>query len=314
VFHELVRTADMVVDSFRPGVTARLGIDYEALSKIRPGIICGSISGFGQTGPHADRPGFDLIAQAMSGVMSVTGEPDGRPVKCGIPISDLGAGLYCAVALMAAYIHRTRTGEGQFVETSLFDAALGLSVWETAEYWSSGRIPQPFGSAHRLSAPYQALKTSDGHLVVAAITERQWRQLCATIGRPDLAMDERFATNAARLANRLLLQDELEAALAHGTTAEWVEQLLAADVPAGPIHNYAQVFESAHTQARSMQLDLDHPVEGSVRTLGFPFKFSKTQPRGRRAPPRLGEHTDQLRREVGCAPAKPEGATPVEES
>ena len=215
---------------------------------------------------------------------------------------------------MAAYIHRSHTGEGQYVETSLFDAALGLSVWETAEYWSSGRIPQPFGSAHRLSAPYQALKTSDGHLVVAAITERQWRLLCETIQRPKLATDERFVTNALRLANRMLLQDELEAALAQGTTAEWVERLLAADVPAGPIYNYAQVFEAEHTHARSMLLEVEHPVEGTVRTLGFPFKFSKTPARARHPPPRLGEHTDQLLREIGCAPSARSGATPLEEA
>lgn len=293
-FHRLTRNADMVVESFRPGVARKLGVDYETLARIRSDLIYGSISGFGQTGPYAQRPGFDLIAQAMSGVMSVTGELDGKPVKSGIPISDLGAGLYCAVALLAAYIHRQRTGKGQRVETSLFDAAVGLSVWETAELWSSGRIPQPFGSAHRLSAPYQALKTGDGYLVVAAITERQWHKLCDVLGRPELAEDARFATNAARMANLTALVQELEASLARGTTTEWVDKLLAADVPAGPIQNYRQVFDDPHTLARSMLLEFEDPVEGTVPTLGFPFKLSETPARARRRPPRLGEHNDEV--------------------
>jgi formyl-CoA transferase len=297
-FHRLTRDADMVVESFRPGIARKLGVDYATLAGIRPDLIYGSVSGFGQSGPYAERPGFDLIAQAMSGVMSVTGEPGGKPVKCGIPISDLGAGLYCAVALLAAYIHRSRTGEGQHVETSLFEAAVGLSAWETSELWSSGRIPQPFGSAHRLSAPYQALKTGDGYLVVAAITERQWQRLCVELGRPELAEDPRFATNPARMSNLAMLVQELESALAHGTTTDWVERLLAADIPAGPIQNYAQVFEDPHTLARSMLVEIEDPIEGTVRTLGFPFKLGETPAQVRRRPPRLGEHNEEILGEI----------------
>jgi formyl-CoA transferase len=293
-FLDLVSAADMVVESFRPGVARNLGIDYATLVQVRPDLIYGSISGFGQTGPYAGRPGFDLIAQAMSGVMSVTGEPDGVPVKCGIPISDLGAGLYCAVALLAACIHRDRTGQGQHVETSLFDAALGLSVWETAELWTTDEVPQPFGSAHRLSAPYQALRTSDGHLVVAAITEPQWQRLCDVIDRAALAGDPRFVTNAARMAHRSDLVAELETALASGTTQHWVARLLAADVPAAPIHNYRQVFDDPHTQAREMVVEVEHPTEGVVRTLGFPFKMSATPAAVRYPPPLLGQHTEAV--------------------
>jgi formyl-CoA transferase len=304
-FYQLVRTTDMVVENLRPGATKRLGIDYAALVPLRPDLIYGSISGFGQTGPYADRPGFDLIAQAMSGIMSVTGTPGGEPVKCGIPISDLGAGLYCAVALLAAYIHRTRTGQGQYVETSLFEAAVGLSAWETAELWATGDVPQAHGSAHRLSAPYQALKTSDGHLVVAAITERQWQQLCAALGLPELAGDPQFATNAQRMANRDALEQRLEGVLVRRTTAEWVRTLLAADVPAGPIHNYRQVFEDPHTQARSLVLDVDHVVEGPMRTLAFPVRMSRTPTARRRPPPRLGEHNEEVLREIGYAATEP---------
>lgn len=302
-FYGLVRDADMVIDSFRPGVTKKLGIDYATLSSLKPDLICGSVSGFGQTGPHAQRPGFDLIAQAMSGIMSVTGPPGGDPVKCGVPVSDLGAGLYCAIALLAAYIHRERTGVGQYVETSLFEAAVGLSVWETSELWATGDIPRRLGSAHRLSAPYQALKTADGHLVVAAITERQWQQLCEVICRPELAGDERFADNAARMAHREELERELEAAFARDRTDAWVARLLAADVPAGPIRNYREVFDDAHTHERAMLLELEHPVEGTVNTLGFPFKMSRTPPRVRRRPPLLGEHTEEILRAVAAPPA-----------
>lgn len=299
-FYGLVRSADMVVENFRPGVTKRLEIDYERLALVRPNLIYGSISGFGQTGPYADRPGFDLITQAMAGVMSVTGEPGGNPVKCGIPISDLGAGLYCAVALLAAFVHRQRTGQGQHVETSLFEAALALSVWEAAEFWATGEVPRPFGSAHRLNAPYQALRTRDGYVVVAAITDRQWRRLCEVVGRPDLSEDARFVSNADRMANLAVLERELESAMAGGSTEQWVASLLAAGVPAGPIHDYRQVFDDPHTLARSMILDVDHPVEGRVRTLGFPFKLSETPARSRRPPPQLGEHTEEVLREVGA--------------
>ena len=293
-FHRLVATADMVVESFQPGTVQKLGVDYDTLASIKPDLIYGSVSGFGQSGPYADRPGFDLIAQAMSGVMSVTGHAGGDPVKCGIPISDLGAGLFCALALLAAYIHRERTGEGQYVETSLFEAAVALSVWETAELWTTGEVPQAFGSAHRLSAPYQALRTRDGYLTVAAITEAQWKRLCEAIDRPALAADPRFKTNAERMVNSPALVEELEAALATGTTDEWVATLLAADVPAAPVHNYRQVFEDPHTRARAMMLEVDHPVAGLVRTLGFPFKLSATPARIRRPPPRLGEHTEEV--------------------
>jgi crotonobetainyl-CoA:carnitine CoA-transferase CaiB-like acyl-CoA transferase len=293
-FHRLVRTADMVVESFRPGVVERLGADYDTLAAIRPDLIYGSVSGFGGTGPYANRPGFDLIAQAMTGILSVTGEPGGAPVKCGIPVSDLGAGLYLAVALLSAHVHRQRTGRGQKVETSLFEAALALSVWETAELWATGEVPQPLGSAHRLNAPYQALRTRDGHLVMAALTERQWRRLCAVLERPDLAGDPRFTTNADRMSSRAALAQELEAVLVTRDTDDWVEKLLAADVPAGPILDYRAALADAHTHARSMVLELDHPTAGHVRTLGFPIKLSETPLRVRRPPPLLGEHTAEI--------------------
>jgi formyl-CoA transferase len=295
----LVRTADVLVESFRPGVTRRLGVDYETVSGLNPRLIYASISGFGQTGPYAERPGFDLIAQGMSGIMSVTGEPDGTPVKCGVPIADLSVGLIATNGVLAALIARERTGRGQHIDASLFDSALAMAVWETTEYWASGDTPRAMGSAHRLSAPDQAFRTSDGYITLAALTTLQWERLCSTLDRTSLTSDARFATNAARVANRTALVHELEAALADGATAQWVERLLAVGVPAGPIHDFAQVFADPHTRARHMVEEIDHPVEGRVRTLGFPLKMSDTPPRVRLAPPLLGQHSAEILGELG---------------
>jgi len=297
-FHRLAATADVVLENFRPGVTERLGIGYDALSASNPRLIYASISGFGQTGPSAMRPGYDLIAQGMAGVMSVTGDPGDDPVKCGVPIGDLSAGLFCAVAILAAYVARQKTGRGQRIDTSLFEGALALSIWETAELWATGRVPEALGSAHRLTAPYQALRTRDGHMTVAGNNERLWHRLCGAIGREDLVSDPRFATNDDRMANRPALEAELETALRTRDTAEWVEALLAAGVPAGPINDYRQVFEDPHTLAREMMVEVEHPVEGTIRALGIPVKLSDTPGSVRRPAPLLGEHTEEILREV----------------
>ena len=299
VMTALVRTADVLVESFRPGVTKRLGVDYDTVSALNPRLIYASISGFGQTGPYADRPGFDLIAQGMSGIMSVTGEPGGTPVKCGVPIADLSVGLIATNGILAALIARGKTGRGQHIDTSLFESALAMSVWETTEYWATGSAPHAMGSAHRLSAPYQAFRTSDGYITLAALTSLQWERLCATLGREELTSDSRFATNAARIANRPALVREIEVALAARTTADWVERMLAVGVPAGPIHDFAQVFADPHTHARHMIEEIEHPVAGRVRTLGFPLKMSETPPRVRRPPPLLGQHSAEILRELG---------------
>jgi crotonobetainyl-CoA:carnitine CoA-transferase CaiB-like acyl-CoA transferase len=299
VFHRLAATADVLVENFRPGVTRRLGIDYDTLRDAHPGLIYASISGFGQTGPSALRPGYDLIAQGMAGVMSVTGEPGGDPVKCGIPVGDLSAGLFCAVAILSAYVARERTGRGQHIDTSLFEGALALSIWESAELWATGRIPQALGSAHRLTAPYQALRTRDGHITVAGNNQRLWERLCDAVGRADLVADPRFATNADRMANRAALAAELESVLERRGTGDWVQVLLDAGVPAGPINDYAQVFADPHTQARDMVVEMEHPVEGTVRGLGIPVKLSETPGQIRRAAPLLGQHTAEILRELG---------------
>jgi crotonobetainyl-CoA:carnitine CoA-transferase CaiB-like acyl-CoA transferase len=294
VFHRLARDADVVLENYRPGVAAKLGAGWDELSELNPRLIYASVSGFGQTGPYAQRPGYDLIAQGLSGVMSVTGEPDGSPVKCGIPIGDLSAGLFCAVAILSAVIARERTGRGQRIDTSLFEGALALSIWETAELWSTGGVPQPHGSAHRVTAPYQALRTADGHITVGGNNQKLWQKLCEAIGRPELVEDTRFATNDDRMANRPELAAELESALAARTTGEWVEALIEAGVPCGPIHDYRQVFEDEHTQAREMEVRMD-----GVRMLGIPVKMSDTPGAIRRTAPQIGEHTAEVLREAG---------------
>jgi crotonobetainyl-CoA:carnitine CoA-transferase CaiB-like acyl-CoA transferase len=301
-FYRLVRSADVLVENYRPGVSPRLGVDYETLQPLNPRLIYASISGFGQTGPYAMRPGYDLIAQGLSGVMSVTGEPGGEPVKCGIPIGDLSAGLFCAVAVLSAYVARERTGEGQRIDTSLFEGALALSIWETAELWATGRVPAPLGSAHRLTAPYQALRTRDGHITVGGNNQRLWALLCEAVGREDLADDPRFATNEARMENRLELVAELESALLARDTEGWVQTLVEAGVPVGPIHDYRQVLDDPHTRARDMVVELEHPAEGTIRTLGIPVKLSETPGQIRRPPPLLGEHTEEVLREAGVSP------------
>ncbi len=290
----LLADADVMVESFRPGVAGRLGFGYEHVRVLNERLVYASISGFGQSGPWADRPGFDLIAQAMSGVMSVTGSAEAEPVKCGIPVSDLAAGLYAANGIQAALIAREKTGRGQRVETSLFEAALGMSVWEATEFWATGEAPRPLGSSHRLSAPYQAFRARDGFLTIAALTTAHWQRLCNVLDRPDLATDASFATNADRLANVERLGQEVERALATDSVEVWVDRLLAEGIPAGPILDYAQVFDSPHTAAREMIAVTSHPTEGPVRTLGIPVKLSETPGSVRQPPPLLGEHTDAV--------------------
>jgi formyl-CoA transferase len=301
LFKDLARNADVIVENFRPGVTKRLGMDFDTIHAINPRLVYGSISGFGQTGPHSSRAGFDLIAQGMAGVMSVTGEPGGEPVKSGVPLSDLAGGMYCTIGILNALLARERTGEGQHVDTSLFEAALSFGVWETAELWSTGRIPQPFGSAHRLTAPYQALRTSDGYVTVGANNTRLWERLCESIGRPELLTDPRFIDNDARMANRLELQAELETTLTTETTSTWVQRFEDAGFPAGPIYNYKQVFEDPHTIERRMLEEYEHPVAGTVKVLGIPVKLSATPGSIRLPAPLIGEHSDDVFRELGLS-------------
>ena len=298
-FYDLVRGADILVENNRPGVTARLKIDYPTLREINPRLVYASISGFGQTGPWAGRPGFDLIAQAMSGVMSGTGYPDLPPVKCSIPIADLGSGLFAIYAILSAIIGREHTGVGQYIDASLFETALALSIWETAEYWGTQKVPVPIGSANRMSAPYQAVTSSDGYLVIGAANQKLWVLLCGVIGREDLVLDPRYATNGDRLRNRAVLIEEIETSFRTRSSKEWTEALLAVGVPAAPINNYAEALASEQSKARDMVMEIQHPVEGPIKVLGFPVKMSGTPQQVRYPPPLLGAHTDRVLTEFG---------------
>jgi formyl-CoA transferase len=299
VFYELAKTADVVVENYRPGVTQKLGIDYPVLRDINPRLVYASISGFGQTGPWAQRPGFDLIAQAMSGVMSITGQPGGPPTKAGVPVSDIGCALFALYGIFSALILRSKTSRGQYVDASLFEAAIAFSIWDISEFWGTGQVPAPLGTANRFSAPYQAVRAEDGYFVFGANSNRLWQTLCGVLERPDLASDSRFASIAGRLHNRTVLIDELEKSFAARTSSEWVDILLAAGIPAGPILNYAEALASEQVKAREAVMELDHPVEGRVKSIGFPVKLSETVQRVRRPPPLLGEHNDEILDELG---------------
>ena len=299
VFYRLTETADILIENYRPGVTKRLGIDYETLAKINPRLIYASISGFGQTGPWSQRPGFDLIAQAMAGVMSITGQPGGPPTKSGVPVSDIGCALFALYGILSAYIGRQKTGRGQYVDASLFEAAIAFSIWDISEYWGTGNVPTPLGTANRFSAPYQAVKAKDAFFVMGANNNKLWQTLCEVLERPDLLADARFKTIAERLLNRVVLITELEKSFAARNSADWIDILLAAGIPAGPILNYAEALASDHAKAREAVMEYEHPIEGTVKSIGFPVKLSESKQRVRLPPPLLGEHNDAILAELG---------------
>ncbi|MDB5623476.1 MAG: CoA transferase [Devosia sp.] len=299
VLHRMVETADILVENGRPGVTKRLAADYDTLSKINPRLIYASISGFGQTGPWSQRPGFDLIAQAMAGVISATGLVGAEPVKSGIPVGDLGAGMFAAYGILSAVIGRQSSGRGQYIDTSLLDAALALSVWESTEYWATGISPGPLGTANRMSAPYQAFNASDSSFVVGAANQKLWLIFCDVIGWPELKDDPRYATNVDRVKRRAELAELLAPRFRTHTAEEWVEAFHAAGIPAGPIYDYAQALDNPHVRHREAVIEIEHPVEGSFRALGFAAKLSATPAQVRMPPPLLGQHTQEILAELG---------------
>lgn len=302
VFRRLAGTADVLIENFRPGVAARLGIDYASLQEDNPRLVHCSISGFGQTGPYASRGGFDLVAQGMSGLMSITGSSGGEPVKCGVPITDLGAGMFATYGILAALAARERTGRGQQVDTSLFETGIGLEVWESVEFFHTGSTPQPTGSAHRLGAPYQAFRCSDGYINVGADGARHWPLFCKVLGAEELADDPRFATNTERLANLADLVALIEARTQEETRAHWLEQLEAVGIPAGPINTVPEALTDPQTQARGMVVEVEHQRLGTLRALGPVVKLSDTPAKVVSPAPDLGQHTDEVLGDVGFSP------------
>lgn len=299
VFARLARTADILVENYRPGVMARLGLDYARLSAENPRLIYASISGHGQTGPWAQKGGFDLIAQGLSGIMSVTGTPGGPPVKAGLPLTDLGAGLFATIGILGALHHRSSSGRGQHVDTSLVDAGLAMSVWEVADYVTTGQVPGPIGSAHRLTAPYQAFACADGHITVGAANDRNFVKLTTALGHPEWAADARFTTNTVRVRNRVELAALIDAVTATAPRATWLERLDAMGIPCGPILNYEEALTTPQAIAREMTTEVDHPILGRLRTMGTPIKMSETPLDPHRRAPMLGEHTDHVLANAG---------------
>jgi len=300
VLRRLMAAADVLVENFGPGVMERLGFGYEEVHKQHPALIYCSLSGFGRTGPYRHRRGFDLVAQAMSGIMSFTGErADGPPVKCGAPLSDITAGILAAMGILAAYAHRLKTGQGQWVETSLFEAALVQTYWQSAIALATGIPPRAMGSAHPLNAPYQAFEASDGWIVVGGANQTNWLRLLDALQAPELAQDARFATNADRMAHLDELSEELSRRFRTRPAAYWLEKLEQAGLPCGPVYDMLQALGDPQTLARQMVVEVEHAAEGRVKALGLPVKFSNTPGKVRTGAPLYGQHTREVLREHG---------------
>src|SRR5438309_10695609 len=299
VFGRLARSSDILIENYRPGVMDALGFGYAEVARMNPRLVYASISGYGQTGPRRDRGGFDLIAQGVAGIMSITGEPGGAPVKAGVPLADLSAGLFAVVGILAALEARRRTGAGQHVDTSLVDAGVALSLWEATEYFSGAGIPAPMGSAHRMNAPYQAIRCADGYITLGAANERLFRRLCDVLGHSEWSDMPEFADNASRVRNHAALAGRIEAITSQRPRTHWLALLDAKEIPCGPINDYAQVFADPQVQAREMIVEVDHPTLGRLKTLGSPIKLSATPPDVRRRAPLLGEHTDEVLSQAG---------------
>ena len=293
-FKAMAAVADVVIESFRPGTAARLGIGCETLCALNPRLVYCSISGFGQTGPYSSRAGFDLIASGMSGLMSINGPAGGPPYRIPIPITDLGGGLNGAIGILAALAARERTGLGQHVDTSLFESGLSLGVYEAAGVFATGEVPERLGQGHRGSAPYQLFSTADGHINIGCANDRFWEQTCEVLGCTHLAEDPRFATKPDRVRNIAALVEALTPFFERETTAHWCAMLEAAGVPAGPVMNHVEALSDPHCLARDMVQEVEHPAAGRMKTLGVPVKLSRTGGAIRRPAPMLGEHTDEV--------------------
>lgn len=295
----LAMKADVIVENFRPGTAAHLGLGFEELSQDNPGLVYASISGYGQTGPESQRPGYDAIAQARSGIMSVTGETDGPPVRVGVSSADIAAGMWAIIGILAALHERQRTGRGQWVDISLLDGSVAWLTYVSSGYFASGKVPQRYGSAHPTIVPYQAFASSDGFVMVAVGNDSLWRRFTAAVGREDLEKDDRFTTNALRVKHRDILVPLISSILSERTTAEWVDALDAHGVPVGPIQTVDQALADPQVLARGMVSEVEHPTAGTVKSVSCPIRLTRTPAEVRTAPPLLGQHTDEVLEELG---------------
>ncbi|HXF46199.1 MAG TPA: CoA transferase [Burkholderiaceae bacterium] len=304
VLLRLVRTADVLIENYRRGTLEKLGLGYDVLSQVNPGLIYCAVSGYGRTGPYADKGGFDLIAQGFAGLMSITGEPGGPPAKTGNSVADINAGILAVVGICAAYAHKLKTGRGQVVDTSLMEAALQQTYWHAAIYFATGQSPGPTGSAHVLTAPYQAFKAKDGWLNIGGANQANWERICEVLGHPEWRDDARFRTNSDRMRNLDALVQAMNEVLVTRTRAEWIAVFDAAGVPVGPVHSIGEALSHPQTLARGMVVELEHPQAGHTQTLGCPVHFSETPTSIDRPAPRLGEHTREVLREAGYSAAE----------
>lgn len=300
IFYKLIKDADVLVENYRPGVTKKLKIDYETLQSMNSNLIYCSISGYGQTGPYSRKGGFDIMAQGLSGIMDMTGEKGGKPVKVGIAIHDIAAAQTAIQSILSAYIHRLKEGKGQYIDVSLVDSGLAWTVWEAAGFFGKGQVPAKNGTAHRVSAPYQGFRTKDGHILVGAGNQKLWEKLCTyVIKKPEWIEEPRFLTNSIRAENVEELEKEMESILATESSEYWLHLLDQFGIPSGPILSYDQTLENEHILSRDMVIEYEHPVAGKIKNLGFPAKFSETPGEVRNPAPLLGQHNEEILQELG---------------
>ena len=301
---KMAKNADVLVENFRGGTMDKLGLGYEALKAVNPGLIYCAITGYGRTGPYADKGGFDLIAQGFAGLMSITGEAGRPPAKSGNAVSDMNAGILAALGILAAYIHKLKTGEGQVVDTSLSDAALQQTYWHAAVWFATQRSPEPTGSAHILTAPYQAFEASDGWINIGGANQTNWERICDVLGHPEWRSDPRFATNSDRMAHLDVLVDLMNAVVRTRTREQWQAAFDATGVPAGPVHTIGEALSHPQTVARGMVVEVEHPQAGATRAIGCPIHFSASPDRSSTPAPLLGQHTREVLREFDLPEAE----------
>ena len=304
VVKRLLADADVVTENYRKGTLEKLGLGYDVLKELNPRLVYGAISGYGRTGPYADKGGFDLIAQGFAGLMSVTGEPGGPPVKSGTPVADINAGIFAALGIVSALLARARTGRGQMVETSLMEAGIQQTYWQAAIYFATGVNPGPSGSAHILTAPYQAFPTADGWINLGGANQSNWERIVKAIGMPELAADARFRTNTDRMRNLAALTPLLGDALRKKPSAHWIAEFEAAGVPVGPVNRIGDMLADPQVKARDMVVETEHPKAGRVKGIGHPVKFTDTPGEMKRPAPLLGEHTREVLGDLGYSAAE----------
>jgi crotonobetainyl-CoA:carnitine CoA-transferase CaiB-like acyl-CoA transferase len=304
VVKRLLADADVVTENYRKGTLEKLGLGYDVLQALNPRLVYCAVSGYGRTGPYADKGGFDLIAQGFAGIMSITGEPGGAPAKSGTSIADINAGILAALGIVSALVARATTGRGQMVETSLMEAAVQQTYWQSAIFFATGVNSGPTGSAHILTAPYQAFPTQDGWINVGGANQSNWERIVKVVGRPELAADPRFRTNTDRMKNLAQLTPLLAETLRHKPSAHWIREFEAAGVPVGPVNKIGEMLADPQVAAREMVVEVDHPRAGRVKTLGTPIKFSETPGKVERAAPLLGEHSREVLTQLGYSGAE----------